>query len=346
MKKLLVIEDNLEVRENLCEILELSDYDVISAENGKIGVEKAKSEKPDLILCDVMMPELDGFGVMKILNRLPNINQIPLIFLTAKAEKSDMRVGMGLGAADYITKPFDDRELLEAIEIRLQKTERIKKSFDQSEAGLQRFFSEAKASEELEKLSLDKELRKYSKKEKVFEEGQTARWLYFIVDGCVKEYQLNEFGKELTTTLYRAGDFFGYYPLLTGTEYSNNASIVEDATLRLVPKKDFSILLFNNRDFASQFIKMIAGRAEDTEKQLIDMAYSSVRKKVANAIAAYLDEDSHKFVVSREDLASKAGTAKETLIRTLSDFKSEKVIEIDGKAIIVKDKSKLTNLIS
>lgn len=339
MKKILVIEDNLEVRENLCEILELADYDVVSAENGKLGVEKAKSEQPDLIMCDVMMPELDGFGVMKILNNSKDLNHIPLIFLTAKAEKSDIRKGMGLGADDYITKPFDDTELLEAIEMRLKKSERIQKSFDQTDDGLQRFFSEAKASEEFDKLSMDKELRKYSKKELVFEEGQTARWLYFIVEGHVKEYQLNEYGKELTTHLYSPGDFFGYYPLLVENPYTSNATTIEDTTLRLIPKEDFSLLLFNNRDFAAQFIKMIANRAEDTEKNLIEMAYGSVRSKVANAIIAYVKNNEGKMTitVNREDLASKAGTAKESLIRTLSDFKSEGLVSITGKSIVVND---------
>ena len=116
MSKILVIEDNFEVRENLCEILELTGYEVYSAPNGKIGVQMAISKEPDLIICDVMMPELDGFGVLKILNRNTHTNDIPFIFLTAKAEKSDFRKGMGLGADDYITKPFDDTELLEAVE--------------------------------------------------------------------------------------------------------------------------------------------------------------------------------------------------------------------------------------
>jgi DNA-binding response OmpR family regulator len=105
-KKILVIEDNSEVRENLEEILELSGYEVVVAEDGKVGVDKAISEKPDLILCDVMMPRLDGFGVLNILSKRSQTADIPFIFLTAKTEKSDFRRGMNLGADDYITKPF------------------------------------------------------------------------------------------------------------------------------------------------------------------------------------------------------------------------------------------------
>ena len=124
MKKIVVIEDNQEVRENLAEILSLSGYEAHEAENGKVGLNVVADVKPDLILCDVMMPELDGFGVLKILNRNPTLMHIPFMFLTAKAEKTDFRKGMGLGADDYITKPYDDVELLEAIEMRLKKSEK------------------------------------------------------------------------------------------------------------------------------------------------------------------------------------------------------------------------------
>ena len=136
MQKILVIEDNQDVRENLAEILTLSNFDVITAENGKVGVQKALQESPDLIICDVMMPELDGFGVLHILSKKPKTADIPFIFLTAKAEKTDFRKGMNLGADDYITKPFDDMELLDAIEVRLKKTQRIKKIFDGSISSL------------------------------------------------------------------------------------------------------------------------------------------------------------------------------------------------------------------
>jgi CheY-like chemotaxis protein len=121
MKKILIIEDNTEVRENLSEILSLSGYQTISAENGKVGVEKALNDRPDLILCDVMMPELDGFGVLHILSKQPITSDVPFIFLTAKAEKDDFRKGMALGADDYIVKPFDDTILLQTIETRLKR---------------------------------------------------------------------------------------------------------------------------------------------------------------------------------------------------------------------------------
>jgi CRP/FNR family transcriptional regulator, cyclic AMP receptor protein len=123
MNTILLIEDNLEVRENTAEILELANYRVITAENGKIGVEKALQEVPDLIICDIMMPVLDGYGVLHLLNKNTLLRNIPFIFLTAKAERLDFRKGMEMGADDYITKPFTDIELLNSIERRLRRPE-------------------------------------------------------------------------------------------------------------------------------------------------------------------------------------------------------------------------------
>lgn len=121
MNKILVIEDETTVRQNLLELLTYEDFNVISAENGHIGVHLANEEIPDLIICDVMMPELDGYGVLKILRQQPTTSTIPFIFLTAKCDKADVRQGMELGADDYLTKPFTRAELLRAISSRLEK---------------------------------------------------------------------------------------------------------------------------------------------------------------------------------------------------------------------------------
>ncbi|MGY0040715.1 response regulator transcription factor [Pedobacter sp. NJ-S-72] len=123
-QRILIIEDNDDIRESTAEILELADYEVFQADNGKKGVETAHSHLPDLILCDIMMPELDGYGVLYLLNKNPETAAIPFIFLTAKAERMDMRKGMEMGADDYLVKPFDDVELLNAIESRFSKREK------------------------------------------------------------------------------------------------------------------------------------------------------------------------------------------------------------------------------
>lgn len=121
MSTILVIEDSNEIRENTAEILELAGYKALTAENGKVGVQVALSEHPDLIICDIMMPVLDGYGVLHLLNKNESTRNIPFIFLSAKTERSDLRKGMEMGADDYITKPFEEIELLNAVEVRLKK---------------------------------------------------------------------------------------------------------------------------------------------------------------------------------------------------------------------------------
>lgn len=121
MKKILIIEDEPEMRRNLATILRLEKYLPITAEHGQAGLQLALHEKPDLVLCDVMMPELDGYGVLQALRAQPSTEATPFIFLTAKGEKPDIRAGMNLGADDYLTKPVAKSELLAAIASRLKR---------------------------------------------------------------------------------------------------------------------------------------------------------------------------------------------------------------------------------
>ncbi|MEA5465696.1 response regulator [Leptothoe sp. PORK10 BA2] len=121
MTKILVIEDEMEIRSNLLELLVLEGYDVVGADNGVTGLLGAMEHNPDLIICDVMMPELDGYDVLQALRQEPQTLTIPFIFLTALANKGDIRRGMVLGADDYLTKPFTRSDVLSAVETRLQK---------------------------------------------------------------------------------------------------------------------------------------------------------------------------------------------------------------------------------
>ncbi|MFN8361162.1 MAG: response regulator [Candidatus Kapaibacterium sp.] len=125
MKKILVIEDEEPVRMNIVELLELEGYDVLQAENGRIGLRLAQTDTPDLIISDANMPELDGYGVLEALRQNPQTAAIPFIFLTARAERADMRQGMRLGADDYLTKPFSLNDLMHAVTTRLERHEAI-----------------------------------------------------------------------------------------------------------------------------------------------------------------------------------------------------------------------------
>jgi signal transduction histidine kinase len=121
MTKILVIEDETAIRENIVELLEAEDFESFGAENGKIGIQMAKEKQPDLVLCDVMMPEIDGYGVLSAVRDEPDLATVPFIFLTAKSDRSDLRQGMDLGADDYLAKPCSPQELLQAIRTRLKK---------------------------------------------------------------------------------------------------------------------------------------------------------------------------------------------------------------------------------
>jgi CRP-like cAMP-binding protein len=347
-KKILVIEDNDDVRENLAEILELSNYDVLTAENGKVGVELALNAKPDLIICDVMMPELDGFGVLHILSKKSQTSDIPFIFLTAKTDNADFRKGMNLGADDYITKPFEDVELLDAIETRLAKIDSIRRSFDKTSTGLNSFINEAKGYEALRKLSEDRQLKTFQKKELIFQEGEHPRQLYFIAKGKVKIFKTNDDGKELTLRVMREGDFFGHIDLIKGTQYNESAAATEAAELAIIPKDDFFALLHANKDVSSKLIKMLADDVVEQEEQLLHLAYHSIRKRVAEALIMlhekYTEGETASISILRDDLASIVGTAKESVIRTLTDFKNEKLIDIDNGIITILDMKKLEGM--
>ncbi len=348
MKKLLIIEDNQDVRENVGEILELASYQVVTAVNGKEGVDMAIKEKPDLIICDIMMPQLDGFGVIRILSKRVDTADIPFIFLSAKSEKEDFRKGMRLGADDYITKPFDDVELLDAIELRLKKSERLRNTFDGSFEGLNNFMKEVKAYEAFDQLSENREVRHYRKKDTIYQEGGYPLHLYFINQGKIKIFRTNELGKEYIVDIYKEGEFIGYIPLITNAKHAESAEALEPCQLSMIPKEDFLSLLYQNTNVAAQLIKMLANNITEKESQLLNLAYNSVRRRIADALIHLYDryqESGHAAInILREDLANMAGTTKETVIRTLTEFKTEERIDIKGTTIWLKEPKRLEDL--
>jgi CRP-like cAMP-binding protein len=338
MKKILVIEDNFEVRENLAEILEISDYAVVTAGDGIQGVETALKEHPDLILCDVMMPRLDGFGVLRILSQKPATSDIPFIFLTAKSDKEDFRLGMNLGADDYITKPFEHKELLDAIDIRLKKSERLEKLFEQNPLENKTLLDEARGQKELEKLAQAKEIRRYRNRDYLFSEGDSPKYLFYVVCGKVKAYRTNEFGKDYITEIYKKGDFLGFHPLINGVSYHESAAVMEDTEICLIPKDDFFELLSGSPDFTARFIKLLSKNITEKEEELLRLAYNSTRKRVADALIKlhhkFNETGSHPISILRDDLASMVGTTKESVSRMLTDFKSENLIDVDSHGAI------------
>ncbi len=341
--KILIIEDEEAVRENIAEILAIADYEVIEAADGLSGIKAAEEGLPDLIICDVMMPHLDGYGTLKIINSKEHLMHIPFMFLTAKAQQEDFREGMKLGADDYITKPFKSTDLLQSIEVRLEKSKRFLK-IDNTDEGIKHFYSEAKALKEFEELSKDGEVRNYRAKEHIFHEGDIPRHIYFVLSGRVKDVHVNELGKELTTKIYGPGEFFGYLALLGDHSYDKSAITLEDATLRKIPKEDLDLLLFNNRDFAHKFIRMLANQTLGLEGQLISLVYGSVRKKVADALIELSNSQKGKIIkITREEIANMIGATRESVGRALSSLKDDGMLKLEDHIEIL-DKDRLSSI--
>lgn len=350
MKKILLIEDDQIMRENTQEILELSNFKVESAENGKLGVKKAKEYAPDLIISDIMMPELDGYGVLHMLSRDPATSSIPFIFLTAKAEKSDVRRGMELGADDYLTKPFEEMDLLNAIDARLKRHQKVNDTFTQDGSGIESFLERASEIINNPELADKKTVAKYKKKQIIFHEADMPQYLYFIETGKVKVFKTHDDGKEYVTNVFKDGEFFGIPPLIEGGKYTDSAVVLEDSEICKIPKDDFLSLLYKNRDVSSQFIKLLSNYVEEREKQLLSFAYDTVRKRAAETLIAlekrYRSDNPDDTIIriTRDDLASMAGTATETMIRCLSEFKSDGLIEINRREIVILDREALANI--
>lgn len=343
--KILVIEDDKILLENTAELLELSGYEVEKAENGKVGVKKVQEFEPDLIVCDVMMPELDGYGVLYILSKNTKTSSIPFIFLTAKTEKEDFRKGMSLGADDYLTKPFDELELLNAIEARLSKIQSLKKEFSNDSKGIQEFIKEAKLLNLVGALTEDRKLYNYNSGEFIFREGDFANFIYFVEIGSVKTYKHNDNHKELILEIYSQGDFFGYQAILENREYAAFSSALEDSKIYKIPKEDFLKLLYGDSTVSSKFIKMISRNLSDKEEQLVQLAYDSVKKRIAFQLVHLTEEGSKNTIdLSRGDFANLIATSKETLVRTLSSLKEEGIIDSDGTRIKILERKKLIEM--
>ena len=350
MKSILVIDDNKDIRDNTAEILELAGYKVSTAENGKKGVDMAIKEKPDVIVCDIMMPELDGYGVLHLVRKNQDTQNIPFIFLTAKTERSDFRKGMEMGADDYITKPFDDIELLNAVEIRLKKAGILEQQYTNGASGINQFIRDIKDAGLMKHLADHYDIESFSKKHSLYQEGKRPRYLYYVTKGKIKGFKTHEDGKEYITDLFSDGDFIGYAAIIEDKNYDDSATVLENAEVMQIPKDDFLQMIYNDISIATKFIHLITQNVKEKEERLLSLAYSSLRKRVAKALVdihtKFNANSTGKLIeISREDIAHYVGTATESLIRTLSDFKAEKIIEIKDGKITIPNPDKLKNML-
>lgn len=348
-KKVLLIEDDTIVRENTSEILTLANYHVETAENGKIGVELAYKFLPDIIICDILMPVLDGYGVLQILSQNSKLKLIPFIFLTAKTHQADIRKGMELGADDYINKPFEESELLRAMAIRLKRVATFKnessktKSFD-----IQIKQDDLKSIKNIEQFLSKKRVYTYQKNETIYCNGNQSNHLFLIKSGLVKTYKINEFGKELNIGYYSNEQYFGFTSFSKAIPHSVNSKAINETKLYKISREEIAAIINNNHHIIYSYIDLLANSLIESNEKLLLLAYGSVRKKTAitllNLLEKYPTKTTNEISISRIDLANSIGIAKETLTRTLHDFKDEKLIEIYSKGIKILNKQKLLKI--
>lgn len=342
--KILLIEDDKTVRENTAELLELSQYKVETASNGKIGIEKAPVFMPDIIVCDIMMPEMDGYQVLENLSKDNALKKIPFIFLSAKTDHKDVRKGMNLGADDYLTKPFEEEELIDAIESRLAKADIINSSENNqvSSLNLQSF-------EALKEVFRKERIKTFEAGELIFESGQASNSIYLIDKGVVKTYKLEENGKELITAIHKVNDIFGDVSFTKQNSVSEFASALENTSVFEISTEKVKTIFNQHPQVMFEFIDQLGDHLSETKTQLMDMAYSSVRKKTAQSILLFSERlkknKLSQIRISRADLAAVAGIASESLIRTLSTFKKEGIIDVEGRNIKINDFEALERIV-
>lgn len=352
MKKILIIEDNQDVRENTADLLELAHYQVVTSPDGASGIEKARNLAPDLIICDIMMPGIDGYQVLETLQREERTAKIPFIFLSAKADRTDVRKGMNLGADDYLTKPFEEHELLEAVSTRLKKHEFFQREFSRDLRGINEFLQEASAYLNREAIEKTYYSKNYKPREILFMEGNAAHHLFFLKSGLVKTYKSTEGGKELVTGICQEEEFVGQLSMLNPRNtYLETATIIEPSEIYSIPKADFVHLLEENREVSQKFIELISSDLIDAQQQLVNLAYSPVRQRLARALlklqrAGLIQNETKEGIdIAREDLAGMVGTATETAIRTLSELKEEGVIGMGkSRRILIRDRKRLEQI--
>ncbi len=339
MKRILIIEHNRAVRENLKAILELSDYECHVTDNGISGVQLALKEPIDLILCDVMMPQLDGFGVLNILSKKPATKHIPFIFLTSKSDQDDFRRGMNLGADDYLTEPYHPDDLLHVVEMRLEKAQAIHHTspttgfeFRHPELGYAALMDLFEALPDVV----------VKEKEVIFPEGSVLKHIYWVKKGRVKIAKMNDFDKEYIFSFQEDGKSFGYSAMFRNKPTGFFAVAMTDTILAKMDRDTFLENIIRQPDINFYFLQKLSNNLHIKEAQITNLAYSPIRKRVSDALFELSEQfEDGVITMSRDDLSHFVGTAKESLVRALSEFKKEGWILLEGNDIRILNAEKM-----
>jgi CRP/FNR family cyclic AMP-dependent transcriptional regulator len=282
MKKILLLEGDTTLSKDMSNILRLANYEVEVANNGKFGLETAYQNIPDLIICDLNLPELDGMGLLRILSRHAEFNLVPFLFISKDKSLESIRRIMDMGADDFIINPVDHTELLRTVDIHIMKMEKVKASFHRERTQNETSFDSF--------LKTPHTHKKYKKKQMIFQTGDKPNFLYYIAQGKAKSFIENEEGKEVTVTLYVAGDFIGTSALLAKSPYAANAMALEDLELVLIPKEEFTEIMSNDSALSHDILLRLKNANTLNNERLLKFAYDSARKRVADSLLFVSDK--------------------------------------------------------
>jgi len=290
---------------------------------------------------------MDGYGVFEIVHSHEETKAIPFIFITAKSERIDIRRGMEMGADDYLTKPFDDVELINAIESRLKKKQIQEDFYSKSFEKIKDLILKQDGLGLLKEALDERSVKSIKKRQVIYDEGDTVKGIWLLLSGKVKTTKMTEDGRELLTGMFEADDFLATNALFAQGVYLDSAVAIEDSRLILFPNAQFEEFISLYPDVAEKFIRILSNQVREKEEHLMQLAYNSVRKRVAEGLLKFYRQQGNNdktVSVSRNNLAAMTGTAQETVSRTLTDFSDEGLIEKQGSTIIILNEQKLERL--
>ncbi len=346
---ILVIEGKKSESELLSRILELANYQVIAEKHGVAGLDAIKQFPVDLVLCNVKLQELDGFGIKSALHNIPVLNAIPFIFMADRYDRKIFRRGMDLGANDFLARPFAADELLNAVEAQLKRNEMLRSAFSDASSSVANP-GKKKSLQDLDQVLAQKIVKKIKKREIIYREDDMPHYLYYVVSGKIKAFKTNDTGKDYIIDIFREGDFFGYDCLLENKKYHESTMTIEDSELALVPKYEFYHQLCANGELSLKFIKYISDNLSVAEEKLLKLAYNSARKRVAEALLFIhtkyqtREKKNMTFAINREDISAISGLTVESVSRNLSSFRQEGLIESTNGTIRLLNLQRLQNL--
>jgi DNA-binding response OmpR family regulator len=344
MYKILIIEDDGLFSKSAEEILRLSDYEVLVAADGRNGVKKAIELIPDLILCDIQLPDLDGFGVLKAIRNSDRLRKTLFIFMSGIPQHQDFRRAMDSGADDFLLKPFTGTELLMSVSSRLQRLEQLSESDSPllDDDNLPINFQD--------RLAVRYPLTHFKKNAQVFHSGQNIHFLIFLVEGILRCSRFDHSGKELTVAIYSPGQFVGLTEWLQGLQFQDDGHALTDLVFISVPVADFKFEILRARGVSTLLTRQLATELRNQNELLLNLAYQDLRGKVAYAflrlhgVMQNQMDPKQSLPITRVILATIAGIAKESAVRTVLDFIEEGLLEETSEGFRILDRAGLEKI--